>query len=393
MSELNLDKNIRGNSARKALKDLIELSKVSGYITNYVENYKIGRPGYSDQNQFKTPFLIEFNVNNKWIIFSTTSIRDRVKEQYWEAYNFKELDKNIVKAFLVYPDSINEKEKKSAVSKNLKIQNNGEYSTLDGIISQEELYGLIETEGLKNKSNGQALDAKGNNFEKRIVAILKNKSNLEKWKGINNRDGVNYEIFSKILDVFKLNSETLINIDASCDKKTIGLLPSGGAPKTDVLVTITFSDNTKKLFTISCKRSGNSSVSVHQYAADVFADVLDKENGELRKLLKLFQEKGNKRDMGEENAKKLAEELEPYNKKLALWALGGIGGLGNPEKQWANYILIYNNNDKSISIHTLNNYYDLLIKSNVKGAFGTLFGWTYQGTRGKNIQLTCKILK
>ena len=44
MSELNLDKKIRGDAARKALKDLIELTKTSKYITNYVENYKIGKP-------------------------------------------------------------------------------------------------------------------------------------------------------------------------------------------------------------------------------------------------------------------------------------------------------------------------------------------------------------
>lgn len=393
MSELNLDKKIRGDAARKALKDLIELTKTSKYITNYVENYKIGKPGYDNKNQFKAHFLIEFCNDNKWIIFSTTSIRDRVKEQYWDAYNFKDLDKTILKAYLVYPDSISENETKNAISKNLKIQNKKEYSTIDGIISQEELYGLIELEALKDKSDGQALDKKGNNFEKRIVTILKNKSNLEKWKGIGNRDGVNYEIFSTILNEFNINPETLINIDATCEKETIGLLPSGGAPKTDVLVTIIFSDNSKKYYTISCKRSSRSSVSIHQYTADAFADVLDKENDELRKLLKLFQEKGNRRDMGEDNANKLEEELKPYNKKLAFWALGGIGGQGTPEKQWANYILTYDNNDRTVSFHNLNAYYDLLVDSKVKGMFGTLFGWTYQGQRGKNIQLTCKILK
>ena len=394
MSESNLDKNLRGAASRESLSYVLKYAIDKCYIISVIKDYKCGRPGYRDQNQFKAPYLIEFADHTKWILFTTTSIRERVKTQYWEAYNFKELDKSISSAYLVYPDSIPEKERNTAVAKNEKIQSKGEYSTLEGIVSQDELSNLIEAYALKGKTQGQILDAKGNSFESRVASILNNSLNLKKWKTNNELlEGVHYGIFCSVVNCLKLNNETVNSIDATSDKTIIGLLPTGGPVKTDVLVTVTENNGTKKHYTISCKRSSESSVSVHQYSADVFADVLDKNNKELRSLLNLFQEKGNRRDMGDDNIDRLTDLMKPHSKKLAFWALGGVGGAGNPETQWANYILTYDNNDSSVSMHTLSDYYDLLIANNVKGMFGTLFGWTYQGRRGTNIQLKCKIIK
>lgn len=392
MSELNVDKNLRGQSSKEALKSVLELAKKLGYIKSVTLNYRIGKPGYSDKNQFKAPYMIEFGDATRWIIFATTSIRDRVKEQYWEALNIKEIDPLIKAAYLVYPDSISEKERNTAEAKNRKIQTNAEYATLEGIVSQDAISNMIEAYALKNKSKGQKLDAKGNNFESRVAATLSNSQNLQKWQSESDTiEGVHFEMFLKILTCFNLDKKTVSKIDATCDKRIIGLLPSGGPAKTDVLVKV-YSDKGIAYFSISCKRSSLNSVSVHQYDADTFANVLDANNEELRALLNLFQEKGNRRDMGEENSRRLTEVIKPYNKALSLWALGGVGGAGDPKKQWANYILTYNNNDGSVSIHTLNDYYELLVSNGTSGMFGTLFGWTYQGKRGTNIQLKCKIL-
>lgn len=394
MSESNLDKNLRGAASRESLSYVLKYAIDKGYIVSIIKDYKCGRPGYKDQNQFKAPYLIEFSDNTKWILFTTTSIRERVKTQYWEAYNFKELDASITSAYLVYPDSISEKEKSTAVAKNEKIQSKGEYSTLEGIVSQDQLSNLIEAYALKDKSQGQKLDAKGNSFESRVASILKNPINLKKWKNNDKLlEGVHYSIFCLVVECLNLKSETTNSIDATSDKAIIGLLPTGGPVKTDVLVTVTDNNGSTNYYTISCKRSSENSVSVHQYSADVFADVLDKNNDELRELLNLFQEKGNRRDMGEDNINRLTELMKPHSKALAFWALGGVGGAGKPETQWAKHILTYDNNDGSVSMHTLNDYYNLLIESNVKGMFGTLFGWTYQGKRGTNIQLKCKIIK
>ena len=89
----------------------------------------------------------------------------------------------------------------------------------------------------------------------------------------------------------------------------------------------------------------------------------------------------------------MTEALQPYRNKLALWVLGGINGEGNPEIQWANYILVYNNKTDSFSIYNIIDYYNHLINSNVEGTFGTVFNWTYQSKqRGKYIKLKCRII-
>ena len=148
-----------------------------------------------------------------------------------------------------------------------------------------------------------------------------------------------------------------------------------------------------KNYTVSCKRSSEQSVSVHQYDADVFAEVLDKDNHELRVLLEEFQSSGNLRDFGEEKTKLLTLELAPYVRKLALWVLGGRYGAGIPEVQWADYILTYDNNIGSASIMRVEEYVDHLLACGILGHFGTPFSWTYPSKRkGKDIQLKCRII-
>lgn len=394
LSESNLDKKLRGKSSIEALHSVLEIAKKQGHIKSVIPKYSIGKLGYKNKNQFKAHFLIEFEDGIKWILFSTTSIRERVKKQYWEALNFKQLDDSIKAAYLVYPDSIAEKERQTAISKNKKIQSKVEYSTLEGIVSQNELSLLIEEYALKDKSKGHVLDAKGNGFESKVASIISDPANLKKWKsGSEIIEGAHFDIFCSIVKGLNLNKDLVSCIFATSSKKEIGVLPTGGSAKTDVLVTVTCEDRSESLITISCKRTSKTSVSVHQYKADTFADVLDKDNSELRNLLNLFQEKGNQKDMSEKNKARLTELMKPHSKALALWALGGVGGPGVPEKQWAKYILTYDNNDDTVSIHTIEDYYDLLVSSGVNGAFGTLFRWTYQRKRGTNIQLKCKILK
>jgi hypothetical protein len=254
---------------------------------------------------------------------------------------------------------------------------------------------MIENYAIRNKNSGQIKDIQGNNFESRVADILSFPQNLEKWKKDNaNIEGMHFDIFKNIVECFGIDKDNVVEIKATCDKKIIGHLPSGGNPKTDVLVKVSFCDSSTRNYTISCKRSSDKSVSIHQYNADKFADVLDKNNTHLRDLLSDFQKCGNVRDFGEENKNELTQTLKPYVEKLSLWALGGQGGDGNPDVQNAEYILTYDNMDNSSSIQRVENYYHHLLESGVTGQFGTPFSWTYPSKRkGKDIQLKCKIIK
>lgn len=387
----NADKTKRGNSLKRVLVYMMKLCEELGYISSFEENYKKGRPGYTDQNQFKAPYKITFSDNTEWLVFSTTSLRDRIKEQYWDTFNLKELNPNISEAYLVYPDGLDTSDKQAFISKNTKIQNGGEFSPLNALMSQESFFNRIEAYALRTLSPGQQKDRKGNNFEKRISSILNNPCNFDKWK--NNDpvlEGLHYITFEEIVTKFGLIQNEVASIKATSDKTVIGLLPSGGPVKTDVLVTVAYEDGSSKYFTISCKRTNQSSVSVHQYSADAFANVLDSTDIDLRRVLNAFQTCGNKKDMNPADIQLLESKLQPLILNLCRWALGGIGGEGNPDTQWANYILAYDNNTESISIHTTDEYCTILANDSTR-TFNTPFSWTYQGTRGTNIQLKCPI--
>lgn len=391
MSTADKNKCKRGISLKRVLIYMLELCKQLGYIDTYEENYHLGMPGYSDQSQFKAPYHITFNDGSEWIVYTTTSLRERIKEVYWDAENLKIINNNITEAYLVYPDSLSENERHKFISKNVKIESRKEFSTLNALVSQDSFFNRIEAYALRGLNDGQIRNKKGKNFEKRIVATLNNPSNLKKWITQDEAlEGLHYKIFNEILNSFELDHTKVKNINATSDKNFIGHLPSGGEAKTDVLVTITDTNNSVEYFTISCKRSSSNTVSVHQYSANTFSQVLDPTNLELKRVLNEFQKYGNKRDMKTNDVEILQNEIKKYILRLCQWAIGGIGGDGNPKTQWARYLMIYDNNLESVSIHKTDDYCEVLARDCSK-TFGTPFSWTYQGTRGTNIQLKCQI--
>lgn len=387
MESTNREKSLRGNNAHNALESLFENCKKHTYIREFIKDYRVGREDYS-KSQFYAPFLLIFENNEKWAIFSTTSMRsDRIKGPQWDSYNLKQIDTSITKCFLVYPDSV---KKDAFIKQGHKYTNKVEFSAIDNILSQNELDSLIEENALKGRTSGQIKALQGVAFENKIANILSNKENLKKWKTDTDLFvGLHYNIFEYIVTFFKLDAKLVEKIQAT---SKIEKLPSGGQPKTDILVTVHYNDSSSN-FTISCKRSSSKVVSVHQYSANSFSDVLNPKDKELMTLLKIFQSYGNLTDFGEKNKTDLTTYIKPYRKELAYWVFGGIGGEGNPEKQWANYLLTLNNESNEISLYSIKDYYNKLIDIGITGHFGTVFSWTFaSGQKGKSIQLKTKLL-
>ena len=393
MKELdNADRAQHGYNAKDSLEQIIKDCLSKGYIKNYEKGYRCGYVDY-DNTQFFCNFLITFNDDVKWIINITTSLRDRVKMQQWDCYHIKKIDKSINKSILTYPDDIKLEEVEAFQVYKLKILNHVHYSAIDDVVGQRELYEMIQNYGTNNLSNGQKKDLIGNDFEASISSILSNRENFEKWiSGDRIKVGVQYNTFEKIVNFFKLDKNTIKGIQATSDKNIIGNLESSGMPKTDVIVYVYHNDGEVEHFTISCKKTNEKAVSVHQYSADAFADALNPGDTNLRNLLNEFQVVGNLRDFGEINSNLLTQALKPYLNKLVKWVLGGYGGKNRTELQLANYILI--SDDKDIYLHTLDEYTDELLRPENISHFGTPFSWTYaSGRKGKDIQLKCKILK
>nr|DAF20291.1 MAG TPA: restriction endonuclease [Inoviridae sp.] len=390
----NADKQKHGQSAMEGLESILKQCQTAGYIKAIKKNFRIGKEGYSSNVQFYAPFVIEFMDNAKWAIFSTTTMRtDRIKGNQWDAINLKQIDTSIERVYLIYPDGA--KEEKDFIRQNNKFINLEEYSAIDEIISQNTIFNYIENRAVKEKTSGQIKDIQGNNFERRIATLLSYANNLKKMQtNDNNIEGMHFDTYKDIINCFELDSQKIENIKATCDKKIIGKLPSGGNPKTDVLVEVTNKDGTTMDYTISCKRSSEKSVTVHQYTADTFAEVLNPSDQELKTLLNGFQTAGSLSAFGEDNCNKLTTALAPYLTKLSTWVFSGVGGIGSTPKQCANYMIIYDNNDDSTVIHRMSDYISKIMANKKSGHFGTPFTWTYPSKqRGEYIQLKYKMPK
>lgn len=394
MEHNNTEKQQHGADANRMLESILDRSKVAGHLKDYTKEFRAGLPDYNP-TQFYAPFLITFHDGDEWALYSTTSVRsDRIKGNLWDSYFIKMIGNSTTLALLVYPDGVSSKDKQEAQNQRKKVRDKAFFYSLDDFVSQSELISMIEKKSLANLSAGQSKDILGKSFEQRVVDTLSSIDNLRKW---NTPDkpiaGTYFETYKSILGSMLTPDQKIYKIVASSDAEVIGKLPSGGNPKTDVLVNIHLTDDTNKVLTISCKRSVAKAVTVHQYKASAFSEVLDESDTILASLLTAFQENPSLKDFGLDNSEQLEKALEPHLHKLALWVLAGIGGSGDPEKQWATHLLTYNDESDNFSFYTIDEYYQKLVTQNIQGHFGTFFSWTYASKqRGKSIQLKCKII-
>ncbi len=386
----NYEKSNRGRSGQENLKDIIESLKAKDYIVLFESDYRDGYKGY-DQKQFFYQYLIEYSNHDSWILHSTTSIRsDRMNIQQWNAEHLKRLNGYIKKAYVVYPNGLSDVELKSAKSYQVKLKEGTAYSAVDGVVSQSEMYSLVEQYALSLiGSQGKALAKRGNNFERWIAEIFNSTENFLKWK--NNDDlktGLFYDMFIKLIESMSLKKNEVVGINAT---NVIPKLPSGGKPKTDILVTVDTFEG-ELTFTYSCKKSSNDWVSAHEYSVDQFVDILGIDDEGLIVALNDFQGVGSIEKMAPSSYEALSRRLSAYNDKLNMWVFGGIGGQGDPDTQWAQNIITYNEKTSNFSIMSIHEYVGALNERGVTGNFGTLYRWTYpSGGQGKRIQLKMKV--
>ena len=391
MESENANKSKSGKKQNELLLSIAKKAKQLQYIKDYEYSLHKGIPEYKWDTQFYCPCVIQFSDDEKWLLYTSTSYRsDRSKEWFWDSLFMKELI-GAKYSFLIYSESTSAKETRVFLSEKKKIKSKYGLYTIDDIFSESELEHLIQIKGTENDDRGLTLHRRGNAFEEKVAEVLQNSDNLAIFlTGNHILRGNNYLLFELILKKCGYTNESPIkSIEATCDKGIIGKLPSGGSPKTDVMATVNLVNDEKSLITISCKQSDSSKVSVHQYKADTFADVLDKDNKELRKLLVAFQNNPTLSDFGYEMGKQLESELEPYLRKLILWVISGRNGEGL-QQQIANYILI--KSDSGYSFYSADEYCDKLMDGK-RINFGTPFQWTYASKhRGKSIQLKCSLL-
>ena len=384
----NTNKNHHGKKGKESLESMIESIKSLDYIVYEKKNYSIADPEYS-KKQFKFQYLIEFQDKEQWILHHTTTVRDRIHCQQWHSEHIKRLNKMVKKAYVVVPDRLSEKEEHTANLYNESIVQREIYSAIDGVLPFSKVYSLIEQKAAELLSSGKAHAKLGLNFEKRLVDLLNNRQNFDRWKNDSEISvGYLYSMYVEIVKKLQLDKKEVISLFAT-DK--IDRLPSGGKPKTDVLLKVETKNGIEQ-YTFSCKRSNSDWVSVHDYTADAFSLVLNPADDELFKYLNEFQRLGGIKAFGFDNEIEFQLCMSKYSDKLAKWVIGGLGGEGDEKTQWANFIITVNEKNNTFSMNTIDEYIEKCKKSGIQGHFGTLFKWTYpSGEKGKRIQLKGKM--
>lgn len=388
-SEDNGRKAKHGANAREALRKVIEELEDYGALSGSVSSPQYGYDGY-DPAQFDAHEEVSYPDDTKAVLYATTTLRsDRVETDQWRAHNIKQIDPSVEYAYIVLPD---EEGYDKGTSTRDRIRSGEVVSAIDDIVTMQEFYDRTIAEYSSSMESGASHDLQGRKLEELFAAILSDKENWSRYNGSETSTGYLYDVFYMVMRKLGIDRGSIAEIAATTK---VPALPSGGNPKTDVLVTIDLEGKAPLKATFSLKNTSNKSVSVHEYSADVFADVLDPENAELRRLLNAFQAVGNKRDMAKKDIDGLASELRPYLGKLNRWVFSGEGAQGVTEDQIAQYIVVRDKGTGEFSIHTIDEYCERQ-EAEIDGSnwFGTIFSWTFPSKkRGTKIQLKARILK
>lgn len=388
-SDDNGRKARRGSNAQKSLESLIGQLTDYGAISESEFKPSYGYEGL-DPKQFDAHAEVTLANGERVILFTTSSLRsDRLEEHQWRAYNIKAIDEEIERSFVVLPDE-------SAFDKGTgprdKIRNKSHYSAIDDVVTASELYNLFSAEYTSEMGTGKRNDLEGRKFEELFASALNSHANLERFNGSVEAVGEQYDLFRQILHDVGFSGGDIVSIEATTD---IPPLQSGGKPKTDVAAKFLLKDGEERWIKFSLKNTSKSTVSVHEYSADVFAEVLDSSNEELRRLLNAFQTAGNLRDMDPNDFEKLSIELSPYIEKMNKWVFSGEGPENVTEIQVADFIVVNDKNTQRMEIHDVGTYIQLQEeKFGKSGRFGTVFRWTFPSKkRGKRIQLKAHVIQ
>ena len=398
----NFDKNQHGKTFQESIEYFVINLNSNKELCNLDINKRLGYEEY-DPNQFYIPYKITFLDNTAWAVYTTTSMRDRFKGQLWDAYNVKQIDEQIEYAFLVYPDSISEKERTAFESKAASIDSGAYYSYIDFIVSESDFQLLLEEKAMNSAglSKGVQGDRRGRHFERLVVGAMEHKGNLTRLKQGNssNESGYSFSLFKKIVEAFGIDVSQIESIEATNE---IPLLPSGGSGKTDVIVRYRMSNGEEMVQKISCKRTLKDKVSVSQYSSGEILRVLGIDaKSDVGKAIRMYEECGSgsalKDKYGTSGFEFVKDSIESGLSRdnlytLTKWVVSGYEAQ-SPDINCADWILIRRGRDSECmdQIFDVEDYVNMLLEEDSL-QMGTPFDWTFaSGQRGKSIQFKMRI--
>lgn len=240
--------------------------------------------------------------------------------------------------------------------------------------------------------HGKMEDQLGDAFEAYCVDIF---SSIDLIKHINGYDKIpaGYSQFDSLIvqnfiQLCNIPLSQITNIKAT---NYIPSLPSGGNPKTDVLITIN-ADSTTFQFPISIKQTTKKIVSIAEFSTDQIVQGVGITNTDVIKLMKKHQQDGSAKNFTEQEKEVLKNGLSQYKVPFVRWIFTG-SSVSTKDIRCPDFLIKFNihpysgNNIRvySIDISTMNDYIQSKLQG--KAGFGTGLSWTYAtGSKGTKIQ-------
>ena len=393
-----------------AIQTKLEYLKDEGIIKDSVRNLNFKHSGYNYAKQYLANFVIYTNDNKRIIIRSSNSFRDRVKIGFYDIegiLKYSNLNDDIVATIYLVPDS--EMENSTFISTRNKIHTKEYYSPathlfilseFENFLANYELENrtileeLVEEKNFKNlKEAGSYFGRNGNKLEREISNTVKTSKFLQELK--QKQTPKFHQIIKYIVQKHEIDHNEITKINSSY---SIPLLLSGGSPKTDIWIELEL-NNSKIFETFSVKNSSKRQVSVHDYTAERFIEILDCKGTNLKYYLEHFQEHPSYSEFEETLTKGKSEKefinlIEPKRALLCEWVLLGkhdLRNLNSPITQISKNLIL--NTSEGLLIYDSMGYLDYLFK-NVRLRYGVPFSWTYPSKqRKKRIQLKLPIRK
>jgi hypothetical protein len=220
--------------------------------------------------------------------------------------------------------------------------------------------------------SGRQRSNRGTNYENELAEVF------TKWPN-NHQATLNLEKY------LENNLEIKKNIIERMEATTnVPRLPSGGSPKTDIILTVFYKNKNQKKINISCKKTTAKSVSYHEYSANDFIKVLEITEKKLKELLIKHQNDGSANSFTNEERQYFKITIQKYKYRLWEWVILGKHG----SEDVGHLVDIIITNDKVYTFVEFVSY--LETKTN---GFNTGLNWTYQSRgKGRTIQLKGPVL-
>lgn len=241
-------------------------------------------------------------------------------------------------------------------------------------------------------AHGKMEDQLGDAFEAYCVDIF---SSIDLIKHINGYGKIpaGYSqsdslIVQNFIQLCNIPLSQITNIKAT---NHIPSLPSGGNPKTDVLITIDTDSNSIQ-FPISIKHSTRKIVSIAEFSADQIIKGVGITDTDVIRLMEKHQKDGSAKNFTKQEQVVLKNGLSQYKVPFVRWVFTG-SKVPTADIRCPDFLIKFNIHPyrgqniiiHSIDISTMDDYIQRKIQG--KAGFGTGLSWTYAtGSKGTKIQ-------